>query len=466
MKSLREPYRCKHQEFWHRQIGYIPSKAYAQRIGGCQELIERLQLYGKLDGHADCVNTVHFNPSGEILVSGSDDRRIVFWDWAVKTSTLSYCSGHDSNVFQAKVMPFSDNQTVVSCAADGQVRHGQIREDGTAQTKNLAKHQGRAHKLAIEPGSPRLFYSCGEDGVVKHFDLRTNKSTDLFSCLNPVAGSNHWRRHAIVRLNAIVINPRNPYYFAVGGSDEFARVYDVRKSCINASGTGDHPFDTFTPSHLIGSDQVHITCVAYSFQEELLASYNDEHIYLFDKDMGYGPDPKAASSEGANASRKEPQVYQGHRNAQTVKGVNFFGPNTEYVVSGSDCGRIFIWKKAGGQLVSLMVGDEQVVNCLEPHPYVTVLATSGMDKDVKIWAPTAESRLSLPPDAEEVLEMNKSNREERAPFAIIPDMMMHMLQVQRLHGRRRVDDDGGIRNGDGGDSESSDDDGSQECIIS
>lgn len=31
---------------------------------------------------------------------------------------------------------------------------------------------GRAHKLAIEPGSPSCFFSCGEDGEVRHFDLR------------------------------------------------------------------------------------------------------------------------------------------------------------------------------------------------------------------------------------------------------------------------------------------------------
>lgn len=472
MMSLREPYRCRHEELWRRQIGYISPIAFAHRIGGCQDLIQRLQLYGKLDGHAGCVNTVHFNPSGELLLSGSDDRRIIFWDWAARTLRLSYSSGHESNVFQAKVMPFSDDQAVVSCAADGQVRHAQISEDGRAETKKLAKHQGRAHKLAIEPGSPRLFYSCGEDGVVRHFDLRSNKSSKLFSCLTFSACPNDRRRPSIVRLNAIVINPRNPQYFAVGGSDEYARVYDIR-NC-----TGDDPVDTFSPPHLIGSDQVHITCVSYSLQEELLASYNDEHIYLFEKSMGFGSNPKAAIPDNASASREEPQVYKGHRNAQTVKGVNFFGPNTEYVVSGSDCGRIFIWKKAGGQLISLLLGDEQVVNCLEPHPYATVLATSGLDKDVKIWAPTADNRLPLPPDAEKVMEMNKSNREDRAPFTLTSDVIMHLLRLQRHHARRHgphedgmhtgsehVDDDDGIDNEDG-ESNSSSEDGSQECIIS
>jgi len=31
------------------------------------------------------------------------------------------------------------------------------------------------------------------------------------------------------------------------------------------------------------------------------------------------------------------------------------------------------------------------VNVLEPHPSAPVLATSGLDHDVKIWAPTAEN---------------------------------------------------------------------------
>ncbi len=86
-----------------------------------QDLIQRLFLDANLDGHDGCVNTVHFNPSGELLVSGSDDRKIVFWDWSAQVQKLSYNSGHDNNVFQAKIMPFSNNHSVVSCAADGQV---------------------------------------------------------------------------------------------------------------------------------------------------------------------------------------------------------------------------------------------------------------------------------------------------------------------------------------------------------
>lgn len=126
--------------------------------------------------------------------------------------------------------------------------------------------------------------------------------------------------------------------------------------------------------------------------------------------MGSGPprstdDDEKGDSDEAEASQPEaikPQVYEGHRNHHTVKGVNFFGPNTEYVISGSDCGRIFIWRKIGGKLVALMKGDNKVVNCLEPHPFATVLATSGLDDTIKIWAPISDRILDLPHDAEKV----------------------------------------------------------------
>lgn len=81
--------------------------------------------------------------------------------------------------------------------------------------------------------------------------------------------------------------------------------------------------------------------------------------------------------------------FVGHRNARTmIKEANFWGNN--YVMSGSDCGHIFTWDRRTGKLVMLMQGDQHVVNCLQPHPELPYLASSGIDYDVKIWAPTLE----------------------------------------------------------------------------
>ena len=197
-----------------------------------------------------------------------------------------------------------------------------------------------------------------------------------------------------------MIDPRNPNYFAVGGSDEYARVYDIRKHQLDSSNSLDRPVNTFCPHHLVGAD-VHITGLAYSKTSELLVSYNDELIYLFQKNMGMGPTPLSVPPEELQKLEK-PQVYSGHRNSQTVKGVSFFGPTDDYVLSGSDCGHIFIWKKKGAKLVRLMVGDKQIVNHLQSHPYMPIFASCGIENSIKLWIPMADGILPMPGDAEKV----------------------------------------------------------------
>ncbi|CAN1771065.1 DDB1- and CUL4-associated factor 8 [Linum perenne] len=378
-------------DVWQREVGQLSGRRFCHRLAASKDLVLRLELCRKLEKHLGCVNTVSFNACGDILVSGSDDRQVVLWDWENGSVKLAFHSGHQGNVFQAKIMPFSGDHSIVTCAADGQVRHAQIRENGEVETEMLAKHQGRAHKLAVEPGSPHIFYTCGEDGLVQHFDLRTRSATELFNC-PPLEDRAAYM--PVVHLNAIAIDPRNPNLFAVAGSDEYTRLYDIRKYKWDTSTDFSDPADYFCPPHLIGDDQVGITGLAFSDQSELLVTYNDEFIYLFARDMGLGPNiekPSADCYEKIN-----PQVYKGHRNCETVKGVNFFGPRCEYVVSGSDCGRIFIWKKKGGELIHVLEADKHVVNCIEPHPHSTVLASSGIERDIKIFTPKAIEKATLP----------------------------------------------------------------------
>lgn len=68
-----------------------------------------------------------------------------------------------------------------------------------------------------------------------------------------------------------------------------------------------------------------------------------------------------------------------------IKEANFWG--NDYVMSGSDCGHVFIWERKTGKLVMLLEADQHVVNCLQPHPTLPYLATSGIDYNVKIWSP-------------------------------------------------------------------------------
>ncbi len=41
-----------------------------------------------------------------------------------------------------------------------------------------------------------------------------------------------------------------------------------------------------------------------------------------------------------------------------VKGVNWFGANSEFVISGSDCGFVYFWEKESQKIVHFLQGDE------------------------------------------------------------------------------------------------------------
>lgn len=46
-----------------------------------------------------------------------------------------------------------------------------------------------------------------------------------------------------------------------------------------------------------------------------------------------------------------------------------------------------MWERPTGNLVEVLVGDKSIVNCVQPHPFICLLATSGIDHEVRLWSP-------------------------------------------------------------------------------
>ncbi|KAG8326200.1 DDB1- and CUL4-associated factor 8 [Homalodisca vitripennis] len=309
---------------------------FQHRYYGSLHAVQRLELMYKLDEHYGCVNSLHFNRSGELLVSASDDKRVVLWDWAADRSILSYDSGHSGNVFQAKFLPLSGDRHIVTCARDGQVRLSVLSGVGVCKgTRLLAQHRRTTHKLATHHDTPHVFLSAGEDALVLSHDVRTNKASKL---LFVKEGANK------MGLYSIHSNPVCSNEFIVTGEDQYIRLYDKRNI------SDGRPLSKFCPTHLLKPDVfLHVTCAVFNYNgTEVIGSYNDDDIYLFDTRL---------PSEADYVHK-----YEGHRNSMTVKGVNFFGPRSEFIVSGSDCGNIFFWDKNTESIVQWMRGDEEGVS--------------------------------------------------------------------------------------------------------
>ncbi|CAG8493402.1 4493_t:CDS:2 [Ambispora gerdemannii] len=130
------------------------------------------------------------------------------------------------------------------------------------------------------------------------------------------------------------------------------------------------------------------------------------------------------------------QTFTGHLNEKTmIKEANFFGNQSQYIMSGSDDRRIFVWDKKTGRVVNILTGDRKVVNCIQPHPYLPILCTSGIDSDIKIWYPSADREYDIS-KGEKIVKRNKEITETRvgadtrSPVMIIPsNMIMQMLAI-------------------------------------
>jgi len=344
------------------------------------------------------------------------------------------------NWFQAKFMPLSGDCHVVTCARDGQVRLAELSVRGICKsTRKLAQHRGSSHKLTLQVDSPHTFLSCGDDAVVFELDLRDPKPNKILFCKER---RSRGEGDVKVPLYSIHSNPRNPFHFALSGRDPFCRIYDKRMIVDG------QPLKKFCPQHLVSAEQkANVTAVVYSYDgSELLGTYNDDDIYLFDTNQ-------------ANENEYKHR-YKGHRNNATVKGVNFYGPRSEFIVSGSDCGYIYFWEKESETIVQFMPGDEGgVVNVLEPHPTCAILATSGLDHDVKIWVPSCEEPKFDVKLLQKTIRQNNVERERdrrNEPEYLDSQMLWYIMSRMRRAARRAQQGDGSDESGGGDDSDGTD----------
>ena len=69
---------------------------------------------------------------------------------------------------------------------------------------------------------------------------------------------------------------------------------------------------------------------------------------------------------------------------------------------------IFLFgKKKSGKIVNIIEADKHVVNCVQENPLYSVLASSGIDYDIKIWQPILKESVDINSKVEIVIYYEK-----------------------------------------------------------
>lgn len=107
-----------------------------------REFIQRSKPEATLNVPDGCVNKICWNDTGECILSGSNDTKLVISN-PYSRKVLTIGSGHQANIFSAKFLPCTDDKQVVSCSGDGVVFSTNVEQDVESNRQcQFTRHSG------------------------------------------------------------------------------------------------------------------------------------------------------------------------------------------------------------------------------------------------------------------------------------------------------------------------------------
>jgi WD40 repeat protein len=336
----------------------------------------------------------------------------------------------------------------MSCSADGTIRLFDIRGQYTHTRTTSFDKRSTSHNAPCVP------QAMGGGKQNQHHD-KVNESLLL---------DYKTRRIGEPVLYSVDIHP-DGHHFIVGSSLGDVRLFDLRKIVDN------NPQLSTVNIFRSQSPNCEITgCVFSHNGREIVCSHLCDHIYLYDTDGQYDPvkpemeeeedheeqeiripvtqlqsllrddetdeeedDPveeeETEEVEPSQQGQSYKQVYKGHISRDTIKGVSFLGPNSEWIATGSDDARVYIWHKSTGKLATILEGHEDTVNTIVSHPTIPLFATGGIDSETKLWSMNGEVPTEEETEAK-LKRMSKLQKRNRRPAAHAREMTF-MLQILR-----------------------------------
>ncbi|XP_054723193.1 DDB1- and CUL4-associated factor 5-like [Uloborus diversus] len=344
-------------------IHYLNHQQYCgERSGGLRMIDNRLQfskhLYSKnLYAHYGCVNAIEFSNDGEWLVSGGDDKRVLIWNvdkiLSGKSNPKVMKGEHNSNIFCLGFNTF--HTKLFSAGNDEQVI---LHDVNTAEILDVFLHDEAVYGLSVHPANENIFASACDDGRILIWDIRQTANDALM-----LAGCS-------TAYHAVMYNPVEPRFVATANAKDGVCLWDIRKPrvCLMKY-ISNQPSDS-AMSVRFNNSGTHLLALRRRLPPVLYDITADYFVAEFDHEEYY--------------------------NSCTMKSCCFAGDKDQYVLSGSDDFRLYVWKipdslnsKSStrvGEVHRILTGHRSIVNQVRYNNTYGVLASSGVEKIVKLWS--------------------------------------------------------------------------------
>ncbi|XP_018398503.1 PREDICTED: DDB1- and CUL4-associated factor 8-like, partial [Cyphomyrmex costatus] len=334
------------QEVINRQIGSNP--LFQRRFCSSLHAVNRLEFKYKLHDIED-VKALSFNQKGNLLARASR-KTISIWDWAArkKRCCLPYRpSADDFLISEAKWLPLDVENFMVTRGFYGDI-----------------------HLLDLEYNSWKqlLHYeSSFHDSVPRRLlDIKKFRNSTLTS---------------------IHCNPSNSNEVCVSGHFPCVRVYDQRNISKPLYQLWTTKYDKMDYC------DAYATIAMYNHDgTEILTLRDFSKTLLFDKSMWSCEGNLNHTLFESNQFSSVPGVPAevAERYTRLILGINFLGPKSEFIISASHLGDIFIYDKKKRIAAQWLIEDYKFMwrhHCVG-HPHIPIIATAS-GSNVLIWMPSS-----------------------------------------------------------------------------
>ncbi|XP_012286907.1 DDB1- and CUL4-associated factor 5 isoform X2 [Orussus abietinus] len=341
-------------------LPYVIDRQIDDRVDHCKRLISaRLErsenLFRKdLLSHYGCVNAIEFSNQGDLLVSGGDDRRVLLW----KVESAIQGTGkpavmkaqHVSNIF---CLGYDSSKTkIFSAGNDDQVIVHDLR---TGDPLDYFLHEKPVYGLSIHPTNDNVFASACDDGRVLIYDIRGSSTTETF-CLAQYKTA----------FQSVMFSPVEPRMLATANAKEGVSMWDVRKPLEPVLRYGTEGPSQSCMNVRYNAAGNRLLALRRRLPPVLYSTESATHLCQFD--------------------------HPGYYNSCTMKTCCFAGDD-KYVLSGSDDFNLYMWKIPTDDTSwvdsahMILRGHRSIVNQVRFNEASCILASSGVEKIIKIWSP-------------------------------------------------------------------------------
>ncbi|XP_069616832.1 bromodomain and WD repeat-containing protein 1-like isoform X1 [Ranitomeya imitator] len=325
-------------------------------------MYQQIKMHKRILGHLSSVYCVAFDRTGQRIFTGSDDCLVKVWS-ALDGRLLATLRGHSAEISELTVN--CENTLIAAASCEKIIRVWSLRT--CAPVAVLQGHSGAVTSLLFSPlikGSTRYLVSTGGDATVClwQWDVDTLQFND--HPLKFIEKSGPGAQMLCSSCSA------GGMFLAVGGSDHAIRLYCFgNENPAKVSELEDH-------NDIVDS-------ILFSFNTERFVSGSKDgtaRIWRLEEqewksivlDMDMTLDDRPSPNDNPYPKPKVLMIA--------------WDIMDDYVVTASSAHLLKVWDSHTGRLLHVLMGHEDDIYVLEPHPYDSrMMLSAGHDGNISMW---------------------------------------------------------------------------------